>query len=76
VFSEDLGSCVPAWKNPSRTRGCKWSLLTVRKKEIQREHGRMQVESAGKRACFSFSGAFKSYINPWGGQIQELPTQL
>jgi hypothetical protein len=25
------GSCVPAWKNPSRMHGCKWSLLKVRK---------------------------------------------
>jgi hypothetical protein len=31
MFSEDFGSCVSAWKNPSRMRGCKWDLLKVRK---------------------------------------------
>jgi hypothetical protein len=31
VFSEDLGPCVPVWKNPSRMCGCKWDLLKVRK---------------------------------------------
>jgi hypothetical protein len=31
VFSEDLGSCIPVWKNPSRIHGCKWDLLKVRK---------------------------------------------
>jgi hypothetical protein len=28
-----------------------------------------------ERACFSFSGAFKTYINPWGGQTQEIPNK-
>jgi hypothetical protein len=28
-----------------------------------------------KRACFSFSGAFKTYANPQGGQNQVLPIQ-
>jgi hypothetical protein len=31
MFLEDLGSCVSAWKNPSRMRGYKWGLLKVRK---------------------------------------------
>jgi hypothetical protein len=31
MFSEDLGSCISAWKNPSRTHGCTWGLLKVKK---------------------------------------------
>jgi hypothetical protein len=31
VSSEDVGSSIPAWKNPSRMCGCKWDLLKVRK---------------------------------------------
>jgi hypothetical protein len=27
VFSEDLGPCIPVWKNPSKMHGCKWGLL-------------------------------------------------
>jgi hypothetical protein len=44
VFPEDLGACVLAWKNPSRTHGCKWGLLKVRERVgiggvcWQREH--------------------------------------
>jgi hypothetical protein len=71
VFSEDLDSCIPAWKNPSRMCGYTWGLLKVREREIQKEHGGVPAE----RACFSFSGAFKTYINPWKGQTQEIPTQ-
>jgi hypothetical protein len=55
MFSEDLGSCIPAWKNPSRTSGCKWGLLKAR--EIQMEQVEMQAEFAGtERAYFSFFG--------------------
>jgi hypothetical protein len=76
MFSDDPGLCVSAWKNPSRTLGCKWSLLNIKEKEIQREYDGVQVESSGRerRVCFSFSGAFKTYSNPWGGQTQEIPT--
>jgi hypothetical protein len=35
VFSEDLGSFDPAWQNLSRTHGCKWGLLKVRKENTQ-----------------------------------------
>jgi hypothetical protein len=70
VFSEDLGSCILAWKNPNRTRGCK-SSLKVREREIQREQGRVHWQ----RACFSFLDTFKTYTNPWGGKTQEIPTQ-
>jgi hypothetical protein len=31
LFSEDLGSCISAWKNPSRMCVYKWDLLKVRK---------------------------------------------
>jgi hypothetical protein len=31
VFSEDLGFCIPTWRNPSRRHGYKWGLLKVRK---------------------------------------------
>jgi hypothetical protein len=61
VFSKDLGSCVPAWKNPSRTHGCKWGLLKVREREIQRKYGGVQVEFAStEKACFSFFRCFKN----------------
>jgi hypothetical protein len=59
------------WKNPRKMCGCKWGLLKAKEKEIQREHDEVQVESL----CFSFSDAFKTYTNKWGGQIQEVPTQ-
>jgi hypothetical protein len=64
VFSKDFGSCIPAWKNPSRTQGCKWGLLKFREREIQREHGGVQVEFHWQRVYFSLSGAFKTYTNP------------
>jgi hypothetical protein len=35
VFSEDLGFCIPAWKNPSRMCGCKWGLLKVRERKYK-----------------------------------------
>jgi hypothetical protein len=50
VFSEDLGSYVPAWRNPSRTHGCKWNLLKIREREIKREHGGVQVEFTGRES--------------------------
>jgi hypothetical protein len=28
-----------------------------------------------KTACFCFPGAFKTFINQWGGLTQEIPTQ-
>jgi hypothetical protein len=67
VFSEDLGPCVPTWKNPSRTCRCKWGLLKVRK-GIQREHVGCRWSLMAESVCFSFSGAFKTYTNLWGGQ--------
>jgi hypothetical protein len=75
VFSEDLGSCIPAWKNPSKKQGCKWGLLEDREREIQREHGGVQVGSVDKAACSSFSGSFKTYSNPRQVQTQVIPTQ-
>jgi hypothetical protein len=38
TFLEDLGSCVSPWKNPSRTRECKWDLLKVRKGKYKGGH--------------------------------------
>jgi hypothetical protein len=76
VFSEDLGPCVPVWKNPSRMCGCKWDLLKVRKVNTKGEWwGAGGVCWERERECFSVSGAFKTYINPWGGQTQEIPTR-
>jgi hypothetical protein len=51
------------WKNPSRMHGCKLDLLQVREGKYKREH----VSAGGvclQRACFSFSGAFKTYRFP------------
>jgi hypothetical protein len=56
VFSEDLGSCVPVWKNPSRTPGCKWGFK--RRRKIKREHGRAQVESASRENILFFFRCF------------------
>jgi hypothetical protein len=36
VISEDLGSCVPSWKNPSRMCGYKWDLFKVRRENSKR----------------------------------------
>jgi hypothetical protein len=58
VFLEDLGSCVPAWKNPSRTQGYKWDLIKVRERKIQREHGGAQIESAGRESMLFFFRCF------------------
>jgi hypothetical protein len=44
--------------------GCKWGLLKFREREIQREHGGVQVEFHWQRVYFSLSGAFKTYTNP------------
>jgi hypothetical protein len=54
MFSEDLGSYIPAWKSPSRMHGYKWGLLKVRERERQREHGRAQVEFAGRKSVLFF----------------------
>jgi hypothetical protein len=35
VFSKDFGSCIPAWKNPSRMCGCKWDLLKAKKENTK-----------------------------------------
>jgi hypothetical protein len=43
MFSEDLGSCIPEWKNPIISHGCKCDLLKVRKMEIQREYSGVHV---------------------------------
>jgi hypothetical protein len=48
VFPEDLSSCALAWKNPSRTRGCKWGLLKIKEEKYKGEHGVAQVESASR----------------------------
>jgi hypothetical protein len=58
VFPEDLGSCVPVWKNPNRTCGYKWGLLKVREREIQKEHGGVQVESTSRDRMLFFVGCF------------------
>jgi hypothetical protein len=33
----------------------------------------VQVESTAERACFSFSGAFKSYTTSWEGRPRRFP---
>jgi hypothetical protein len=53
MFSEDLGSCVPAWKNSSRTYGCKWDLLKLIK-ENTKEAGWGTGGVYKQRACFFF----------------------
>jgi hypothetical protein len=35
----------------------------------------VQVSPPAELVCFSFSGAFKTHTNPWGGKTQEIPTQ-
>jgi hypothetical protein len=64
-----------AWNKPSRKPGYKWGLLKVRERETQRDHGEHRWSPPAERASFSFSGAFKTYTTPWGGQTQEIPTQ-
>jgi hypothetical protein len=56
-----------------RTPGYKWGLLKVREREIQREHGAHRWNPPAERACFSFSGAFKTYTNPWEGRPRRFP---
>jgi hypothetical protein len=74
VFSEDLGPCIPTWKDPSRTLGYKWGLLKVRKGNTNGAWW-VQVESTSRESGLCFSGAFKTYTNPWGGHTQKIPTQ-
>jgi hypothetical protein len=57
VFSEDIGPCVPMWKNPSRMCRCNWGLLKVRKGNTKRAWW-AQVESAGRESMLSFFRCF------------------
>jgi hypothetical protein len=65
-----LCPCVSAWKNPSRTPGCKWGLLKVKKGNTKGIWWALTLLAV--RACFSSLGAFKNYSNPWGGLFQLL----
>jgi hypothetical protein len=49
---------------------CTWGLLKVRERELQREHGGVQVESTSqeREKIFLFSGAFKSDAILWEGK--------
>jgi hypothetical protein len=58
----------------NRTCGCKWSLLKVRKGKYKRTVG-CRWSPLAESVCFSFSGAFKTYSNPWEGQTQKVPMQ-
>jgi hypothetical protein len=42
---------------------CKWGLLKVREREIQREHGGMQVESVSRESVLFFFRCFKTYTD-------------
>jgi hypothetical protein len=64
VFLEDLGSCTLAWKNPSRTHGCKWGLLIVRERETKGSLEGCTWSLPSEKACFSFSGAFTGRKEP------------
>jgi hypothetical protein len=73
TFSEELDSCLSAWKNPSRTCGCKWDVLNVRKGN----HKEGAVGTGGvcqQKVCFCSSGALKTYSNLWEGE-KEIPRQ-
>jgi hypothetical protein len=59
VFSEDVGSYDPAWKNPSRIRGCKWDLLKIRRGNTKGAWW-AQVESIGRENLFLFFRCFKN----------------
>jgi hypothetical protein len=67
VFSEDIGSCVPAWKNPSRMHGYKWGLLKVREREIQREHGGCRWSLLAETAYFPLHVLLKPTLTHGGG---------
>jgi hypothetical protein len=45
-------------KIPSRMREYKWGLLKGREREIQREHGRVHVESSSKESILFFFRCF------------------
>jgi hypothetical protein len=70
VLPEDLGSCLLVWKTQTRMHGCKWGLLKVREREIQR---RTWWGTGGvclqREYTFLFSGAFKTFtIHGEGGR--------
>jgi hypothetical protein len=52
--------------------------LNIAPLAVQKEKGSIvgcRWSPLAQRACFSFSGAFKTYTNPWEGPTQEIPTQ-
>jgi hypothetical protein len=67
VFSEDLGSCVPLWKNPSRTRGCKWGLL-----KRERKYKGSTVGTGGVHA-FPFQVLLKPTLTHGEGRPRRFP---
>jgi hypothetical protein len=52
-----------------------WGILKVRKGNTKGSMVGHRWSPPAERTSFSFSCAFKTYTNPWGGQIQEIPTQ-
>jgi hypothetical protein len=57
LFSKDLDSCIPVWKNPSRMHRCKWGLLKVRKGNTKGTWW-AQVESASRESMLFFFRCF------------------
>jgi hypothetical protein len=64
------------WKNPSKIHVCKWGLLKAREREVQREHGGVQLESVCRESVFLLFRSFfmgrgeqgdsPAIINKWG----------
>jgi hypothetical protein len=75
VIRRLANSLCPAWKNLSRTCGCKWSLLKVREGNYKREHGGPSWDLEAEKACFSSPGAFKTFANLWEGRNLVVPNQ-
>jgi hypothetical protein len=71
MFSENLGLCASLWKNPSRTHVYKGGLLKVR--EGNTKGAWWGAGGVHQQREHAFSGVFKTYTNPWGGQTQEIP---
>jgi hypothetical protein len=57
VFSEELGSCIPAWKNPSRRMGVNGVYYKLGKGKYK-EAGWAQVESADRESMLFFFRCF------------------
>jgi hypothetical protein len=68
VFRRLWSLCSHMEESKQNTWVCKWGLLKIRERKYKGSRVGRRWSMRAETACFSFSGAFKTYTNPWGGQ--------